>query len=125
MSFADQVAADMAFIVDRTESEHAEDVLFWASDEDPEEEPEAEAVRGLVFRGAQPRRDDDDGKLTKSTIIVQVTRASVSAIDAEGWVGVDGVVYVIESVSRDRATWIVRGCVDEPVAHGDARRAYR
>ena len=124
MSFAAQLAADMAYIIDRADAEFAVVVSYWDRDADTTGAADA-TVNGIRFEQAADRRDDQDGQSARREISVMVTQAELAAVDVKGFVGVDGVVYSIRQVSgADGVTWRIKGCVDEIEEYGAGSRMY-
>ena len=128
MSFQDILARDMAHIISGTNSEFGVVVDYWESDKDvsddadPVIEPDA-TVNGIRFMISSDRRDDRDGQGAKTEVSVMVEKAELAAVDKQGYIRVDGVIYSIRHVGNgDGATWKIRACVDESFEYsrGDA-----
>ena len=131
MSFETQRAADAEFIFSRANSEFGLTLQFWDSDLDPAEDDPSwplagePAPRGKHFAQANDRREDDLGQGELRRVCVQVTKQAVPSFDPQGWMSVNGAVYVIESVhDADLITWVVRGSRDVPTQLGNSARLH-
>lgn len=113
MLFSDVVKRDAVAMVGNSAAPWVEGVVYWGSDENPDED-DGVSVNGRVYRlGAVAREQRGDrGKVLKREVLLVVVNDAVSglaAVDDRGWLQVDGERYAIVGVSPGVGVWEVRG----------------